>query len=68
MFLRVTQCFILILQKVLNEKCSWSENLKMFICCVLGLVSVVEKRAILNGVSMLFLDYLSFHFLLVTLK
>lgn len=40
----------------------------MFICCVLGLVSVLEKRAILNGVSMLFLGYLSFHFLLVTLN
>lgn len=56
------------LQQVLNEKCSWSKNLKMFICCALGLVFVLQKRAMLDYVSVLFLGYLSFHFFLVTLK
>lgn len=67
-FLRVLSCFILKLQKVLNEKCGWSKNLKMFVSCVLDVVFVLQKCGMLDYVSVLFLDYLSFHFLLETLK
>lgn len=66
LFLRVTWCFVLILQKDLNEKFAWSKNLKMFICCAFGLMFVLQKCAMLNNDSMLFLECVLF--LLVTLK
>lgn len=40
-------------EKVLNEKCSWSKNLKMFICFVLGLVFILQS-VLLDYVSVLF--------------
>lgn len=46
---------------------SWSKNLKMFMCYVLGLVFILQS-VLLDYVSVLFQDYLSLHFLLVTLK
>lgn len=51
--------------KDLNEKCIWSKNLKMLICCAFGLIC--QKCAMLNNFSVLFLDY-GFHFLLAMLK
>lgn len=37
--------------KDLNEKCTWSENLKMLICCSFGLIC--QKCAMLNNFSVI---------------